>query len=272
VDGSTFPASLTASYIVDSSGRRIGCLYILADLTEKKEMEERLSISEKLAVYSELMGGIAHQINNPMIGVVNLSEMLLSQFDDGDHRADIAQSIYRAGKECLQILNSVLGCLKDPRLTFVNLSVNDLLVSVLEYLRDEEPSGFTSLEISLDLAKDLPEVLGDPLQLKQCFLNIVRNAVEVMTTGRRLLGLCTCHQKVENTVEILISDTGPGIPKENLERIFLPFYSSPRRPGHHGLGLSFAYQIIRNHGGSIEVRSQPGEGTSFTVRLPTGVS
>ncbi len=269
-DKTTFPASLIASYITDSRGKRVGCLYILADLTEKKEMEERLSLSEKLAVYSELMGGIAHQINNPMIGVVNLSEMLLNQFDDGDYRADIAKSIHKAGKECLQIINSVLGCLKDPRLTFVNLSVNNLLITALEYMRDEEPSSFEGLELSLELADNLPEVMGDQLQLKQCFLNILRNAVEAMTTGPRALSVSTRHREAEKAVMVTISDTGPGIPRENLERVFLPFYSWPRRPGHHGLGLSFAYQIIRNHGGRIQVQSQPGLGTSVVVTLPTG--
>lgn len=270
-DGTTFSASLVSSYIVDSRGKRIGRLYIMSDLTEKKAMEERLSISEKLAVYSELMGGIAHQINNPMIGVVNFAEMLIGQFEDDDPRREIAKSIYRAGKECLAIINSVLGCLKEPRLSFGSLSVNDMLASVVNHLRDQEPCRFDGVEVCFELASRLPEVLGDVLQLKQCFINIVRNAVEAMDGERKLLRLSSSYDEARRMVRVTVTDTGRGISPENLERIFLPFYSWPRRPGHHGLGLSFAYQIVRNHGGRIEVQSRVGIGTTFVIWLPAQV-
>jgi len=267
-DGTSFPASLVASYVVDSEGKRRGRLYIISDLSERKAMEERLSISERLAIYSELMGGIAHQINNPMIGVVNFAQMLLREFDSDDPRAELVQGILKAAGECLQIIKSVLGCLKDSRVTYAKLSLNDLLVSVVDYLKEESPSRFVGMKVYLSLGNDIPEIMGDELQLRQCFLNIVRNAVEVMDGANRILTIATVYEEAARVVRVTITDTGPGIPRENLDRIFLPFFSWPRRPGHYGLGLSFAYRTIRNHGGRIEVRSEVGSGTSFAVWLP----
>jgi PAS domain S-box-containing protein len=267
-DGTSFPASLVTSYVVDSEGRRRGRLYIISDLTERKAMEERLSISERLAIYSELMGGIAHQINNPMIGVVNFAQMLLREFDTDDPRAELVQGILRAAGECLQIIKSVLGCLKDSTVTCTKLSLNDLLISVVDYLREESPSGFIGMRVCLNLGNDIPEIMGDELQLRQCFLNILRNAVEVMNGRKGILTITTAYEDAGRMVRVTITDTGPGIPKENLDRIFLPFFSWPRRPSHYGLGLSFAYRTIRNHGGRIEVTSEVGSGTSFSVWLP----
>jgi len=268
-DGTSFPASLSFSYIADSRGRRLGKLYIFSDLTEKKAMEERLSISEKLALYSELMGGIAHQINNPMIGVVNFAEMLVAQLDEGDVRRQLAQTIYKAGRECLQIISSVLSCLKNPRLTFCHLSLNKLLRQVLHHVRERYLEELQNIELALNFSRDLPDVRGDSLQLRQCFLNILANAVEAMDGRPGRLSVHTMYDIRRHLVKVSITDTGRGISRENVERIFLPFYSWPRRQGHHGLGLSFAYHIVQNHGGQIEVQSKPGAGTTVVVALPT---
>jgi len=119
-DHSTFPASVSISDISNASGKRIGKLYLLTDLTERKAIEERLLLSEKLALYTELMGGIAHQLNNPLIGVINFSEMLLKEIDPDDPKRELGETISRAGKECLRIITSVLNCIKDPHLTFTS--------------------------------------------------------------------------------------------------------------------------------------------------------
>ncbi len=268
-DGTSFPASLSFSYITDLRGKRLGKLYILSDLTEKKAMEERLSISEKLALYSELMGGIAHQINNPMIGVVNFAEMLVTQLDERDVRRQLAQTIYKAGRECLQIISSVLNCFKNPSLTFCHLSLNELLREVLHYAKQRYLEELQNIELTVNFSRYLPDVRGDSLQLKQCFLNILTNAVEAMEGRPGTLSVHTTYDIGRHLVRVSITDTGRGISPEKLERIFLPFYSWPRRQGHHGLGLSFAYHIVQNHGGRIEVQSKLGTGTTVVVALPT---
>jgi PAS domain S-box-containing protein len=267
-DQTTFPVSLRISDIKNTRGKSIAKLYLLSDLTEKKQMEERLLLSEKLALYSELMGGIAHQLNNPLIGVVNFSEMLLKEMEDEGPKRELAETISKAGNECLRIITTVLSCIKDPYLTFSKTDVNKVLENALCSLEEQfgEKLGKVSIRTSFD--QRVLSILGDDIQLKQCFLNIMTNAVQAMQSGGNLK-IGTEHDESEKQIEITISDDGIGIPKEFLNKIFLPFFSLKKSSDRHGLGLSFAYQIVKNHGGYINVKSEIGAGTTFTVVLPT---
>ena len=267
-DQTTFPASLRISDIKNTRGKSIAKLYLLSDLTEKKQMEERLLLSEKLALYSELMGGIAHQLNNPLIGVVNFSEMLLKEMEDEGPKRELAETISKAGNECLRIITTVLSCIKDPYLTFSKTDVNKVLENALCSLEEQfgEKLGKVSIRTSFD--QRVLSILGDDIQLKQCFLNIMTNAVQAMQSGGNLK-IRTEQNESEKQIKITISDDGIGIPKEFLNKIFLPFFSLKKSPDRHGLGLSFAYQIVKNHGGYINIKSEIGAGTTFTVVLPT---
>jgi two-component system sensor histidine kinase AtoS len=266
-DQSDFPASVSVSDVRNAGGKRIGRLYLLTDLTEKKAIEERLLLSEKLALYTELMGGIAHQLNNPLIGVINFSEMLLKEMDPEDPKRELGETISRAGKECLRIITSVLNCIKDPHLTFTTVDVRDVVRSAIISLSEHFGDRLSRVTIRTGMDDQIPPIQGDGIQLKQCFLNILMNAVQAMEGGGELT-VETRHDPAEGVVRVLFSDTGVGIPEEHLERVFLPFFSMPKLPGKHGLGLSFAYQIVRNHRGDIRVRSEVGKGTTFVILIP----
>ncbi len=266
-DQATFPASIRISDIKNTTGNSIAKLYLLFDLTEKKEMEERLHLSEKLALYSELMGGIAHQLNNPLIGVVNFSEMLLKEMEVDDPKRDLAQTISRAGKECLRIITTVLNCIKDPYLTFSKTDVHEVLMNSLQALREQFGESLNEVSFKTSMDPDILPILGDGIQLKQCFLNILTNAIQAMQDGGSLR-IETRYDETRKEVRIIFSDTGIGIPKEYLNKIFLPFISLKKNGDRHGLGLSFAYQIVRNHGGHINVESEEGLGSTFTITLP----
>jgi len=263
-----FPAFLMVSNIRNMNGKSVAKLYLLNDLTEKKEIEERLFLSEKLALYSELMGGIAHQLNNPLIGVVNFSEMLLKEMDDEDPKRELAETISKAGRECLRIITSVLNCIKDPNLNFSKTNVHEVLKNAIHSLNEQfgEKLGKISIRTKMD-PKILP-IMGDSIQLEQCFLNILTNAIQAMQK-RGSLKIKTEYDKQKKQVKIVFTDHGTGIPKEYLNKIFLPFFSLQKSPDRHGLGLSFVYQIIRNHGGYVKVESEEGLGSTFTVILPT---
>ena len=268
-DESTFPASLRISDIKNTRGRSIAKLYLLADLTEKKEMEERLLLSEKLALYTELMGGIAHQLNNPLIGVINFSEMLLKEIEGEDPKRELVETISRAGKECLKIITSVLTSIKDPYLTFTRTDINEILANSLNSLKEHFGDKTSQLTIHTVMDPKLLPLQGDGIQLKQCFLNIMANAIQAMENGGNLK-ITTRYDESKKLAEIIFSDTGPGFPKEFESKIFLPFFSLQKVPGRHGLGLSFAYQIVKNHGGHIQVESVVGKGSTFTIILPSG--
>lgn len=264
----TFPASLRVSDIKNTEGKSVATLYLLSDLTEKKEMQERLFLSEKLALYSELMGGIAHQLNNPLIGVVNFSEMLLKEIEDEDSKRELAQTISRAGRECLRIITSVLNCIKDPHLTFSRIDVNEVLMNSLESLKEQFKENLKNITILSKVDPNISPILGDSVQLKQCLLNILTNAIQAMKEERGILKIETEYDEKKNEIDLRFFDNGQGIPKEYINKIFLPFFSLQKTPERHGLGLSFAYQIVKNHGGHIRVESEVGKGSTFTIILP----
>jgi len=265
-DQTTFPASIRVSDIKNTRGKSIAKLYLLFDLTEKKEMEERLHLSEKLALYSELMGGIAHQLNNPLIGVVNFSEMLLKEMEIQDPKKALAGTISRAGKECLRIITTVLNCIKDPYLTFSKTDVHEVLTNSLQALREQFGESLNKVSFKTSTDPNVLPILGDGIQLKQCFLNILTNAIQAMEDGGSLR-VETKYDEMKKEIRIIFSDTGIGIPREYLNKIFLPFISLKKNGDRHGLGLSFAYQIVKNHGGHINVESKVGLGSTFIITL-----
>lgn len=267
-DGSFFPASILASDVENAAGRKIARMVLLSDLTEQKAMEERLFLTEKLALYSELMGGIAHQLNNPLIGVVNFSEMLLRQMDEEDTQKEMARTIHRAGKECLKIITSVLNCFKDPHLTFTQTDIHDVLRDSINTLKEQFGEKLGAVSINANFDTRIPLISGDGVQLKQAFLNIITNAVQAMLPKGGQLRIETAMNVKKNELRIFFSDTGQGIPKIYLNNIFLPFFTVGNHLGRHGLGLSFAYQIIKNHDGRLNVASKERTGTTFTAVLP----
>lgn len=267
-DGSFFPASILASDVENAAGRKIARMVLLSDLTEQKAMEERLFLTEKLALYSELMGGIAHQLNNPLIGVVNFSEMLLRQMDEEDTQKEMARTIHRAGKECLKIITSVLNCFKDPHLTFTQTDIHDVLRDSINTLKQQFGEKLGAVSINANFDTRIPLISGDGVQLKQAFLNIITNAVQAMLPKGGQLRIETAMNVKKNELRIFFSDTGQGIPKIYLNNIFLPFFTVGNHLGRHGLGLSFAYQIIKNHDGRLNVASKERTGTTFTAVLP----
>ncbi len=269
-DGSLFPASILASDVENVAGRKIAKMMLLSDLTEQKAMEERLFLTEKLALYSELMGGIAHQLNNPLIGVVNFSEMLLRQMEEEDSKKEMAKTIHRAGKECLKIITSVLSCFKDPHLTFTLTDIHEVLRDAIRTLKEQFGDKLSAISIDTSFDARIPSISGDAVQLKQSFLNILTNAVQAMLPKGGKLRIGTAMNAEKGEMRIFFSDTGQGIPKEYLNSIFLPFFTVGSHSGRHGLGLSFAYQIIKNHDGRLDVESRKGRGTTFTAVLPLG--
>ncbi|MBN1829654.1 MAG: PAS domain S-box protein [Deltaproteobacteria bacterium] len=266
-NGATFPASLLTADVKTTGGKTIAKLYLLNDLTEKKAMEERLFLSEKLALYSELMGGIAHQLNNPLIGVVNFSEMLLKEMEEGCAQKELALTISRAGKECLKIITSVLNCIKEPQLTFTTTDLHEVLTQSVMALKTHFGEGLNGVTLKTKYDSRIPSILGDGVQLKQSFLNIMTNALQAMPDGGQLI-IETLGQNKANELRIKFADTGPGIPHEYMNKIFLPFFTLKKNRDRHGLGLSFAYQIIKNHEGNLSVENLPDGGAMFTVILP----
>ncbi len=231
---------------------------------EIKEMQAVLVRSEKLASLGELVAGIAHELNNPLTGVMIHASLLARdpRLDDG--LVEDCQTVIDETTRCSKIVKELLDFARvsDPQKVMQPVSkVIDKTIALIEHHSD-----FKDTELIKEYDPDLPETLMDASQIEQVLINIMINASQAMPEGGELF-IKTGVSESGNHIYVRIEDTGCGIPKENIEKLFDPFFSTKGHKGT-GLGLSVSYGIIQSHGGDIEVESTPGTGTAFTIILP----
>jgi signal transduction histidine kinase len=225
--------------------------------------------TNRMASIGRLAAGVAHEINNPLAiinekaGFMNDLLAMTGDFPRRDKFAACIDSVLRSVERCSAITHRLLGFARHIDVKLEPIHLGELIHEVLEFLGKE--AQYRNIEVSILVDDDLPTIESDRGQLQQVFLNIVNNAFAAMSDGGRLdIVIKACS---DARVVVTISDTGCGIPKENLEKIFDPFFSTKKEKGT-GLGLSITYGIVQKLRGKIEVRSQVGHGTCFTVTLP----
>jgi len=229
---------------------------------ELKQLQAELVQAAKMSSLGRLAAGVAHELNNPLGSILLYSDLVLEDTPPDDpRRANLAKIAHEATR-CRRIVRGLLDFGRAPEGTAAPVDVNAVLAAALDVLAGQEM--FHNVEVDWRLAEELPVVLGDAGQLQQAFTNLVLNAVEAME-GRGRLTLATTACPAGDGVVVTVSDTGCGIPAENLEHLFEPFFTT--REDGTGLGLAITYGIVERHGGSIEVSSKPGEGTSFRVTV-----
>jgi two-component system NtrC family sensor kinase len=232
----------------------------LKEYTTSKIME-----SERLAIIGQLAAGVAHELNNPLQGIVSYSHLLLESMPNEEWSRGNVEKIVTQANRCRDIVRGLLDFSRQRTIEKRLYDVNMVLKECVSLL--ENQAVFHNIEIVSNLDPKLPLVVFDPSQIERVFMNIIINAAEAME-GKGKLVLMTKFDPLENLVEIGFKDTGPGISKENLEKIFSPFFTT-KDPGHGtGLGLAISYGIVKEHKGTISVESQAGKGTTFIVRLP----
>jgi signal transduction histidine kinase len=222
---------------------------------------------EKLSSLGELMGGIAHQINNPLVGVVNFSQLALKKMDTDHPLREDVETIRKAGIECRDIINKLLAFSRQSGFELVPLDVNRLIDESLELL--ERHFGLEKIHIDKFYEEKLPLLMLDATLVKQVFFNIINNARQAMSEDGRLqistvLIKSTFH---DDMVEINFSDNGVGIKKDDLRNVFSPFFTTKDGEGGVGIGLAIVQDIVNRHSGEIKVESEEGAGTTFTVRF-----
>ncbi len=229
-------------------------------MAELKETQEQLIQSAKLAAIGELASNVAHEINNPLTSIIGFTELIK---DEGDiniikSRLDI---IEKESMRARDIVRELLHFARKRPLQLTEMDMNQALKEVIPLIASQAKMNRVEL---VEEYGEIPETAGDPNQMKQVFVNIINNAVSAMQEGGKLT-LSTSLQR--EYIIIKFQDTGHGIPKEDLLRIFEPFYSTKKDKGT-GLGLSISYRIVQQHGGRIDVESAEGQGATFTVRIP----
>lgn len=225
----------------------------------------RIMESERLAHIGQLAAGVAHEINNPLQGIVTYSHLLLERGATGNGTRESLEKIVKQANRCRDIIRGLLDFARQRKPEKRSSNVNRILGECVALVDNQ--ARFHNIRIVQHLADGLPKVFMDPSQIQQVFMNMIINAAEAMD-GAGQLTITTRHVPDESAVEVQFTDSGHGIKEEDLDRIFSPFFTT-KEVGHGtGLGLAISYGIVREHKGSITVESQEGQGATFTIRLP----
>jgi two-component system NtrC family sensor kinase len=227
-------------------------------------MQHRVMHSERLASLGMLSAGVAHEINNPLGGILSLTALALEDMNADDPARENLEEVVRQSERCRDIVKGLLEFSRQQEAGSDRVDVRVVLDETLALLSKQ--ALFHNIKLEKHYDPDIDVVIADRSQLQQVFMNIIVNAVQAM--GERGILSVTVGKGARDQVEIRIADTGCGIPHEDIDKIFDPFYTTKADGAGTGLGLSIAYGIITKHRGNIDVASEVGSGTVFTIRLP----
>jgi PAS domain S-box-containing protein len=260
--GKRVPTLVSAAPLYDEKNKYKGSFVVITDITERKRFEQQLRQSEKLAATGKLAASIAHEINNPLSGIKNCIYILMDEIEKGKSK----EYLEMADKELdriARIVKQMLDFYRPSKETMAKTDINEVIEDVLKFMEPQLKK--QNVRVSKELDPDLPSIMASGEQLKQVFINLILNAQEAMPANGKL----SIKTKLENkNIKIEFNDNGYGIPEDELENLFDPFYSTKKEGKGTGLGLSVSYGIIRAHNGLVDVWSEEGNGTTFTITLP----
>lgn len=261
-EGMRLRLGYSLSPLSSEAGETTGVVISFQDLTQVRSLEETSRRQDRLAAIGRMAASIAHEIRNPLAAMRGSIQMLRSEMDSDSSQTELMEIILRESDRLNRIITDFLSYARPRSLTQARVDVGDLLHQTFALMRHSP-----EIAANQSIVEELP---GDPLfaeadegQLKQVFWNLARNALQAMPDGGTLRA--TLEPNSDNRLRIAFSDTGRGMSPDQVEHLFEPFSSTT---GGTGLGLSIVYQIIRDHGGTINVRSRVGQGTTITVELP----
>jgi len=266
-NGNLIVFEISAIPFFDSDGNFKGFVGINKDITERKRMQEQLIIADRLASVGELASGIAHELNNPLTGVIGFAQIVLEKDIPDSIKRDM-QVVYSEAQRAAQVVKNILTFARKHPPAKQLMSINSIIEKVLELRAYEQR--VNNIQVNAQFAPDLPEVMADYFQLQQVFLNIIINAEYFMIEAHNGGNLTITTERVEDTIKASFADDGPGISEENLGHLFDPFFTTKEVGSGTGLGLSICHGIVAEHGGRIYAESEPGKGATFIVELPIG--
>jgi len=262
-DGRSLMVNVSVAPFQVGSGERCGTILILEDVTARIHLEEQLQHSEKMASIGLLAAGVAHEVNTPLTGISSYTQMLRERVGPSDPGGELLEKIEKQAFRAAKIINNLLNFSRSGSGELEALDINKVVLDVLSLL--EHQLDGAHVKVRKELAADLPEVRGNENRLQQVFFNLILNAKDAMPRG----GWLTLATRAdEDAVVVEVADTGHGIRREDIKRIYDPFFTTKGMGRGTGLGLSVSYGILQEHGGAIFVDSVPGKGTTFQVTLP----
>jgi PAS domain S-box-containing protein len=254
-----------ASPLLDAEGKPAGVIISVRDVTMEKKLEQQIIQSERLAAMGQMIGGFAHELNNPLTSILGMAELLQEGNPSEAARKQIA-ILHKEARRAAEIVQNLQYFARPPAPGRSQVNLNELVQRTVQM----QAYPLRKSNITVDLVPDpsIPAIVADPNQLMQVFLNLLLNAEQAIRESREKGAIHVRIGRNPDSVWIMFRDDGPGIAPENLAHIFDPFFTT-KRPGRGtGLGLSICKTVLREHGGNIEVTSAPGGGAVFTITLP----
>ncbi len=264
-DGHKLPVSINTSLVKDEEGRNIGAVGVFRDLREIKALQERLRRADRLAAIGRLASGIAHEIRNPLGSIKGFAQILKGKLSSDEKNEKYIDIIVKETDRLNKVVSELLDFARPKEFKLKPIDINSLLRDIIALV--EQDARLQNIKIVKDFTPSLNSLMLDEEQMKQALLNIILNGLQAMDEGGELRITTEIEDKEGGKyVNLIIADTGVGIDPENLDKLFDPFFTTKGRGT--GLGLSIAHRIITEHQGLIEVESQRGKGSTFTIKIP----
>ena len=268
-NGVTVPIELSTAPLKGSDGKDLGVVGVFRDLSAVRALEERLQRSDRLAALGTLAAALGHEIKNPLTSILTFSRHLSRRYADEGFREKFQRVVPRELERINEIVERLMELARPARLHFATVQLPALFDGVVDLYGNEIEA--KRMTVTREYARDIPPIQADENALYRVLVNLVANALEAMAPGGRLtlrLGWADGPRRPghHRRVQIEIEDTGPGVPARERDQIFNPFYTT--KEGGTGLGLAIAHKIVEEHGGTIDVASTPGVGTTFCIVLP----
>jgi two-component system NtrC family sensor kinase len=236
-------------------------------IEQLERTQRQLIQSEKLNAIGQLAASVAHEINNPLAGVLVYAKLISKKLNgnnfDKEETLNNLKKIEMAVNHCSRIIRSLLDFSRQTEPSLQPVMINDIIDDVMSLVGHQAEMNHVAIDRNED--SSLPPIMADAVQLKQVFVNLIVNAIQAMPEGGQLNITSTSDN---NSVSISFRDTGSGIDSENMDKLFTPFFTTKQEVSGVGLGLAVSYGIIERHNGRIEVQSKVGDGSTFTVHLP----
>jgi PAS domain S-box-containing protein len=268
-DGSWRTMRASASQLFDAEAKLSGVIISVRDITVEKKLEQQVVQSERLAAMGQMIGGVAHELNNPLTSILGVSELLQDNETNESVRKQLVM-LQQQARRAAEIVQNLTYFSRPPAPGKSSINLAD----VVERTLNLHAYSLRKNNITVDFLREpnLPHALGDPHQLMQVFLNLILNGEQAIREARDRGTIRIRLGKTSNTVWVSFQDDGHGIPPETLPSIFDPFYTT-KRPGRGtGLGLSICKAVMKEHNGSVEAENAPGGGAVFTVALPVATA